>query len=328
MIIEKPLQLKIEHILPFFNIIPGFFSLATYGLLLDVFSAGKYPANWLRDPIVSSGKIGIIIILFATILDLIISIIHHLTTEKIFYKFGHELKENTEIFRAFFPNCPFSLGRFYIYDDKDLDKHNCLKNTKYRYSVFWGKMFISLPPFAIVAYFDLPEKLEISQDIFLLFVFVVFITAYACLKVSYEKHLCYMKEEISLICKNLNPEYYIKLEVESILYNKSSNDSVFVLKPTIYGIKSEQIIELKDLNINFRTTLGDIIQKDDGNGRVAILRSNKCGKAIIIATADKCIPGILTVSCTPKVDKYSVFFRSLGPNPRCNNTGAGDNIFC
>lgn len=314
MIIEKTFQLKLEHILPFL-IFSGLFSLATYGMLLDVFSDSKYPTNWLRNPTISPDKIGIVLLLFATILDLIISIIHYLTTEKMFYKFGHELKKRNESLRALLPNCHLPLSSSYIFNDKDTDKHYCIK---YKHcSIFYGKLFISLIPFAIVAYFDLPKKLEVPREFFLLFALEVIVIACACLKVSYEALLRYKKEKISLICKSLNPKYYIKLNEEPTLGNKSNKHFV---KITIYETKSDKIIELRDLNVNLRTTLGCIIQKDNRSGhRVVILRSNKSGKAIITATAENCIPGTITVSYTLGVDKYNVFVRSFRQNPMCNN---------
>ncbi len=56
----------------------------------------------------------------------------------------------------------------------------------------------------------------------------------------------------------------------------------------------------KDIEVIFRTTLGDITPmsngKTDSSGVAkAILNSNKCGTAIVTATSKDCIPGITNV---------------------------------
>ncbi len=302
----KPFQLKVGNIFSSSDIIPGSFSLVTYLMLIDIFSYGKYPAFWLKNPMEFSGIIGIVLLLSVTILGIIISLIHRLATKKIFYKFSHELKKLKEYLRVLLPDTDVPLHNLYI---NTVDKINYLKNIK-GHSEFWGKMFIALIPFSIIQYIYIPERYEIPGEISLLFAFVIVIIACSCLYYSFDLHKRYLLEVISVIVGILNPKYYIKLDVEPIPSNKSSKYIESIVKATIFEFKSNKKVELRDLKVNFKTTLG-IIHKDEGKTNEAILRNNKCEKAIITATSEKCAPGMITVNSTLKVDKYSILSRVL-----------------
>lgn len=293
---EIPTQYSFQELLTYS--FPGFFNALTFFMLIDVLSPINITALVVKDAIGLATFIGFVI-LAGTILGVIIDGIHHSVLEDIVFENFLGLKEIGELFKALYPSEDLKLNSRYFFkimEEKAIDNFEFLINSTYRYSEFYANTFISLIPFSFIVPFYLVDVFQVPWNWSLLLGLVSLIVAFTCLKESYEDLKAYDEHKFSLICGYLDYGSYI--HVTSNLCGSSNLKAT--IEATIIYKASKLPLPEKDIEVIFKTTLGDIQPQNNGktdSSGVArgILISDKCGTAIVTATSKGCFPGIIKV---------------------------------
>lgn len=221
---EIPTQLRFEEMLS--HTFPGLFSALTMFMLIDIWSPYNLTLRANRDIASVLAFAGFVVVL-GTILGVLIDGIHHSVIEDSFFKKLTGLRKIEVALRSFYP-ADIDDGKFRHYyfspkiGDKAIDIFDHLTTTTYRYSEFDANSFIALVPFSFVTPFFLVDVLHIPWIWSVSIGLALLITAFYCLKNSYDALKEYRKYQYSVICGYLDYNYYIDIRTDLFKWDSAT----------------------------------------------------------------------------------------------------------